>query len=506
MKSNRFLKAPVFILWLALFTTAHAQDPKAGETKEPDLPTLQEWWRTEFEPTEGGGISYLPNFKDGHGALAITTADGDKTWMLKFPGDTANVFTWQTNGAKKIQTGDFNGDGITDYLDALGNIYRGIQNGQPPEPEFINYPSAAHYVERRTIVDINNDGFDDIVLAGYMESPHIISFILGGSDIKNLRIASKTKNKLYQYYDEDVTGIYRAPDNTWRVLAYWDNFTLKFSNKPGDGGFVLYKMDVVPEGESVQIKMTELDRTTEHSSDGKQIYDPFLSKVYKSSHSDKASLIALSPDYKIQTVFTLANEQIEFKHNFFKNIGRIIPSIDGDSHEDYLNSYNGSIAVFSGGDKLDTTPITKISTCSFNYVTGAGDINGDGIGDLAFIHYGNPSANIKGCFSIVLGQTPTSVNDYESTSGFFLEESIPHPVSLHSTAILPVNINTSGMYSLEMFNLKGQKVAGIFNGVLDSGKQNLPLNIAAYHISSGTYTLRLSNGKASREQTIIITE
>jgi len=82
--------------------------------------------------TNKDGISFLPNCYNGQNAIVVSTSKGVHTWLNRFPGDTQNVFTWKTGN---IRRGDFNGDGITDYTDAEGNIYPEIQNGMPPEPE-----------------------------------------------------------------------------------------------------------------------------------------------------------------------------------------------------------------------------------------------------------------------------------------------------------------------------------------------------------------------------------
>ncbi len=73
-------------------------------------------------------MTWLDNFYHGKGALVVYTSEGVKTWLLRFPGDTMNVFSWE-KGSSNIKTGDFNGDGITDYVDENGYIYEGIKNG-----------------------------------------------------------------------------------------------------------------------------------------------------------------------------------------------------------------------------------------------------------------------------------------------------------------------------------------------------------------------------------------
>ena len=90
-------------------------------TQIQDVPTLQEWWRADNKGYGVDGMTWLDNFYNGKGALVVSTPNGVQTWLLRFPGDVENVFTWQ-GGDANIKTGDFNGDGVTDYVDGKGNI------------------------------------------------------------------------------------------------------------------------------------------------------------------------------------------------------------------------------------------------------------------------------------------------------------------------------------------------------------------------------------------------
>jgi hypothetical protein len=506
MKQLKFLKTVVLAL-LLLWSTASAQDPQKGEQPvKPagEIPTLQEWWRTELTPVDGisienGGISYLPNFKDGRGAIAITTADGDKTWMLRFPGDTANVFTWKQNGARDIKTGDFNGDGVQDYIDIFGYIYPGIQNGQLPSKESVQSPIGYPYF-KKIIADFNNDGFDDLIAGSTMGDERKLLMFLGGQDLQKLRLVNKLKKLPLVDYSEALIGVYPAPDKTWRALFYWDNYSLQ-SKKYGQGGFVLYKLSIVPDADSIRIELSELDRTTLEVSDGKPLCYYDLSKIYKSSHANNAYAIVRSFDFKNQYVFSLNTDKIT-PYQLALEVGAIIPSIDGDEHEDILAGH----MIYSGGETINTTPELRYDGCSMASAGTVGDINGDKINDLIQFYHGKPSFQEKGCLSILLGQTPTGIDESQNSTSFSFEQPTPHPISSHAIVALPVNIINPNTYTVKLYNLQGQSIALLFNSFLDIGKQNIPLNLASYNLSPGSYTLRLSNGRQSRELTIIITQ
>jgi hypothetical protein len=272
MKLAVFLKAVLFVVLVNY--SAAAQEVLKVEVDS--IPVLEEWWRTEISPSQWGGISFLPNFKDGHGAIAITTGEGDKTWMLLFPGDTQNVFTWPNGAAFNIQTGDFNGDGIQDYLDRFGNIFPGIQNSQLPSIETQYYASAGQTSGVRLITDCNNDGFDDVINGSYLENKNILKVLLGNKDFTKLHTIEIIKPKLSEFYDESVVGIYHDSDKTWRMVCYWDDYSLMMhsSQKKGNAGFVLYKLIFTSKNDSTEIQAIEINRTTEKSKDYNLAYYP----------------------------------------------------------------------------------------------------------------------------------------------------------------------------------------------------------------------------------------
>jgi len=101
----------------------------AQKILQDTIPQLKEWWRAP--ETEKGlgkyGVCYIPNFYHGRDAMGVSINNGQmETWLNRFPGDRENIFTWKGGGP--VLQGDFNGDGITDFM-AGGYIYRGIKNG-----------------------------------------------------------------------------------------------------------------------------------------------------------------------------------------------------------------------------------------------------------------------------------------------------------------------------------------------------------------------------------------
>ncbi|MBS1537091.1 MAG: VCBS repeat-containing protein, partial [Bacteroidetes bacterium] len=170
-----------FILYLALLFAAplFAQNPVQDK-----IPQLKEWWRVDNMQYGKYGMTWIDNFYNGKGALAVWTPQGVKTWLLRFPGDTADVFTWQKGGSY-IKTGDINGDKITDYIDENSNIYEGVKNGEPPKPEPVSF--GKYYSE--AIADINGDGYDDLIntpTLDYVVSATQITVCFGKQGLKDM--------------------------------------------------------------------------------------------------------------------------------------------------------------------------------------------------------------------------------------------------------------------------------------------------------------------------------
>ncbi|MBS1537047.1 MAG: VCBS repeat-containing protein, partial [Bacteroidetes bacterium] len=131
----------------------------SAQTPVLDLPELQEWY--SWPGAQGSYISYLPNFDSANGGMNAITQKrkGDPTWFNRFAYDTTNQFSWNGGSWSVVQV-DFNGDGISDYLDGEGRVYQGIEKGKPPGAGFGKYERGG---DNPFVGDFNKDGFEDVV-------------------------------------------------------------------------------------------------------------------------------------------------------------------------------------------------------------------------------------------------------------------------------------------------------------------------------------------------------
>ncbi len=507
MKQSKFLKTAILAL-LLLWSTANAQDPRKGEqpTKAvKEIPELQEWWKMpdSFEKV-GRKISFLPNFHNGRNAMAVSTSDGVYTWLNRFPGDTENVFTWQyTNSyvnsyADKIWYGDFNGDGIRDYVTPGGFVYQGLENGQPP----LKTPEAQYpLIDIAGVYDLNNDGYDDVIASDYPNYFGIVATIVyGGKDLKNLIVDTITRTTAPFNQFRSVASIYRTPSGEMR-------FVVSFYQEDYQDGFELYRV-TWKQGETTPVfeKLDEIKQELQY--DSGRYYSHGVYTLYKSKHHDKTFFFAAEKLDKANTqhkthILDITNDRfvdvLSFQHQYSVPV-MLEHSIDGDEYEDwYIPQNQYEKWFYSGGLTLDSIPRLKV-TERLGTPISIGDVSGDGISDVALAGNGYTFAIVKGVF-----MKPDDITTDKEPTGFSFGEVQPHPVKVSGNALIPVNISKATYYTLSVYSLEGQHIADIFKGQLDTGQHRIPFTPAFLNITPGSYLLRLSNQTESREQTIIIT-
>ena len=247
--------------------------------------------------------------------------------------------------------------------------------------------------------------------------------------------------------------------------------------------------------------------------------------VYTSKHTSKKFFIA-----KESVPTTQQNNIIiyDITEDTFKEVSRIYytsnraatphilnKSMDMDSTEDwYFARPNYTIEFHSGGDILDTAIYSKY----YDYCYGSGynighdiveiigDVNGDGIHDIAFATSSNVVPN---CFRIVLGvNKPTGVTEppLNQENTFMLSGTSPHPLVRGKNAVVSANIPTNGVYTLELYNSVGKHIAELHRHYYDVGIQRITVDISQFSIAAGSYILRLRNeaGAVVGERIVVV--
>jgi hypothetical protein len=102
----------------------------------------------------------------------------------------------------------------------------------------------------------------------------------------------------------------------------------------------------------------------------------------------------------------------------------------------------------------------------------------------------------------VHGSVATSVEQYSNMpSEFSLSANYPNP--FNPTTTVEFTVKTSGRVTLRVFNVLGQEVAILFDGIADAGKRYRPV-FEASGLPSGAYVVRLDSGNEYRCQRMVL--
>jgi hypothetical protein len=466
--------------------------PASGQQPTQDtIPQLKEWWRTDVLKYGKYGMTWLDNFYQGKGALVVYTSEGVKTWLLRFPGDTMNVFSWE-KGSSNIKTGDFNGDGITDYVDENGYIYEGIKNGEPPKPEI-----SGQGFNPSLVSDINGDGYDDMLAAS--------AVIFGKKDLSSLKIETFTLPDVDS--NNAPIGSYMVSRSEMYIVCrhyYWTNI-VKYPFK------IIYK-------EGLRLVRVWWDVNGFKS----QTVDEFTIDVSGPSYSggvlmkqSKSKVYWIgSTNGNLLTVYNLSNNKFEKMYTQAYNggvVGTLRHSIDNDSTHDFYilgQRTDGvrTIILYSGNIDNDLHPICEFTTVQIAAVASIGDVTGDGKPELALSNYYIVSSREKYRFSILTTQDTTSSVESESAnaSTFSIQTISPMPVSKDKNVQIKVRVPQAGSYTVYFYDTTGKKIPGKSENYQLSGEAIINLTIGDYGISSGMYRVQVEGDGRTSHCSIII--
>jgi hypothetical protein len=485
------MKKFLILIMLLCGINAVAQENAAS------LPELQEWY--SIKGGVGFYVSYLPGFDSvGGGLNAISykfNTSNNPVFYNRFPFDTVNQFQWKSGGGYAVFQLDANGDGIPDYFDYLGRIYRG-RKGQKPESEpSVNLNRSGTLWT--LIGDLNKDSLEDMLVVNSNTNRNF-DIILGNKDISKIsavRVSFPVETSHY-------IGSYFSESGKPRIIFYYDWGSFE--------SFAIYAVTITYTGNQPSVALEQLDiiRTFKGSSDEK-IYD-YLSTFFIYDESSKITILVANRDDIIASeIWKIENDKFVGSKKM-KKFGSSVESVLSSSitgvgtqtliHPTLINNaYH--FGVFSSDIWNDTTLYAYVKyQDKYNWevnFSSIGDVNNDGINDVA--------AGYEGGIDIYLGIDILNKAPFESVGSFFkIHQNIPNPVQKDRKTLLPVSLKKQGNYSIVLYSLQGSKIKDLFNGELSEGEHNIPLDLMG--LSAGMYIVKMSTGSVSRERAIMIGE
>jgi hypothetical protein len=171
----------------------------------------------------------------------------------------------------------------------------------------------------------------------------------------------------------------------------------------------------------------------------------------------------------------------------------------------YARGNYPNIYLYEGNPAVDSLAVARIPLGLSGYggyseLVSCGDVNNDGLGDLAVTYTGNNQSILR----IYLGaDSVSSVSTADSQAAVL---SLPDPqVSSDGLLSVLLNINHPSQYTLEIFSLRGQKLHVLMDEYLQIGEYRCTLQLSVTNLPSGMYNLRLSDGTRMVDKGILIT-
>lgn len=530
--------------FLVVFSSLLLSVPLRSSGEE--IPELYDWWSIEADTNTGWYFAqyfaYVPNFDTanrGVNAVAVYTRttvedDSSSTWYNRYFMDTLNQFNWYGGSERVLTSADLNGDGVLDYLTWQGRVYKGTTPYAPPEKlerGLYNFASVS-IGERRIVMDVNNDGYEDVLCPkSNIGGNNLFTILFGGEDLSKL-MSVRVKKRPEHGYGEYFLGAFQKGegDTTVKIVNLsYEYMTIDGNQYKKWYALVLREMSVKNVGDTVDISFRTLDSLW---FDGYKTDKPSWemtygsSKIFTNKKAGKEYLIARSilwtpgKDRRwYAMLYEMADGELHEVQSFASidpfssNVTLLGGDVNGDGYDDWgILGRNNDFYIYRGlRDGIDSVPIAmyrldsqRFPESAYTTILAIGDVTGDGVGDMA-IGYDVPN----GKFSIIKGEKLHPVGVEEPVAGyapadFSMEQSYPNPIGAERNAMLPVQLRRAGQYSVLLYSLQGRQIAELYNGFLPAGTSQLPLQLSRYGLSAGFYVLRLGDGVLHTERGILL--
>ncbi|MBV6479509.1 MAG: hypothetical protein HGGPFJEG_02283 [Ignavibacteria bacterium] len=335
--------------------------------------------------------------------------NGEITQDLDMTGEVANNYF----GYSVSEAGDVNGDGYSDvivgayqYSSNTGRAYIFFGGASMNNIADVIMTGAVGFIFGISVSgagDVNGDGYSDVIVGAYGPSGSTgrAYIFFGGVSMNNIADVTMTGEATLTYfggsvseagdvnsdgYSDVIVGAYGYSSNTGRAYIYYGGASMNNAS------------DVTMTGEAVNNNFGySVSSAGDVNGDG---YSDVIVGAYASSSTGKAYIFFGGVSMNNLADVTMTGEATG---NFFGISVSEAGDVNGDGYSDLIagargySSNTGRAYIYFGGVSMDnvadvTMTGEAIDNYFGNYVSDAGDVNGDGYLDVIVGAYGYSSS------------------------------------------------------------------------------------------------------------------
>ncbi|MBX7155284.1 MAG: VCBS repeat-containing protein [Bacteriodetes bacterium] len=480
----------LFFVILLCANVLFAQIPITTPTSTQAIPVLQEWWRADNMGYGINGMTWLDNFYNGKGALVISTPNGVQTWQLRYPWDTVNVFTW-SGGDANIKTGDFNGDGVTDYLDDKGNIYIGKKQGTPPVLSNMKLSYSLRNEQLR-ISDLNNDGKSDVLVFADALYPNglFAQVFLGNQIIDNIKPKNISRVGLIDTSSFSYC-LYETEQHKLRMITV-------YYQKGSFDGYKLYDVSLNNADTTIILKPLHEFMVSDEKRTCGGTNTLLIDNLKHTIHWVALEMINERRELTNVTVYDVTNDTFNklysVRMDSVTTIGSFNNSIDNNGTKDfYIVRWKvdllSKLMLFSGEMFSSFNQLSEYKLCQYQGCTTVNDLNQDGIADIVT----RGEYFDDNCFRIVLSdKTSSAIEVIPQVSSFSTRFLSSIPVNSKQDIHLEFKSELSQNIDIDITDILG-RIVFRRKIIIPNDTSNVLLQTSLLSLNIGKYFIQCSS-------------
>jgi hypothetical protein len=364
-------------------------------------------------------------------------------------------------------------------------------------------------MERRSIGDFNGDGKEDIMERTVSDPPigsapsgPIGKIILGNSDLTKMEVVDVPQIRGVTDDIQNIVGAWRENGKSYMVIYQYENA----GYDPRTDLFILYEFSI---DSARRVHYNPLDTTPFGiwPTSSRPYYSFSSSFVWHSRDGKEHTLVVSVLKDASTQVFRIVNGRFVYRWTKTRREGSsklLTHGIRSLATNGYTRGNNPVIYIYEGNPAADSMAVAKIPIGLSGYgpygdVISCGDVNNDGLGDIAVTYIGNNTGMLRICLGA------DSISAVEETDLMAPTMTLRNAqVGIDGSLGIELHIVRAARYTLELYDLRGNRVQALLDESFPSGNHDRVLQLSGANLPSGLYNLRLSDGVRAVDKGILI--